>query len=62
MKKYACKVCGYVYDPAEHDNGAFEDLPEELMDKHVARATRFGSWEEMIDFATDIYARKQMQQ
>ena len=29
MKKYACKVCGYVYDPAEHDNVAFEDLPED---------------------------------
>ncbi len=35
MKKYVCKVCGHVYDPAEGDpdNGiapgtAFEDLPE----------------------------------
>ena len=34
MKKYACVVCGYVYDPAngDPDNGikpgtAFEDLP-----------------------------------
>ncbi len=25
--KYICSVCGYVYDPAEHDNVAFEDLP-----------------------------------
>ena len=25
--KYVCSVCGYVYDPAEHDNVAFEDLP-----------------------------------
>ena len=37
----------------------FEDLPEEQMDKHVAKTTRFSSWGEMIDFATDIYARKQ---
>ena len=27
--KYICSVCGYVYDPAEHDGVAFEDLPEE---------------------------------
>ena len=40
----------------------FEELPEEQMDKHVAKTTRFASWEEMIDFAMDIYARKQMQQ
>jgi rubredoxin len=28
MKKYVCMICGYVYDPAENDNVAFEDLPE----------------------------------
>ena len=27
--KYVCSICGYVYDPAEHDGVAFEDLPEE---------------------------------
>ena len=26
---YVCSVCGYVYDPAEHDGTAFEDLPED---------------------------------
>ncbi|MBR6724482.1 MAG: rubredoxin, partial [Erysipelotrichaceae bacterium] len=26
--KYVCTVCGYVYDPADNDNVAFEDLPE----------------------------------
>ncbi len=26
--KYVCSVCGYVYDPAEHDGVAFEDLPD----------------------------------
>lgn len=25
--KYVCKICGWIYDPAEHDNMAFEDLP-----------------------------------
>lgn len=36
MKKYACNLCGYVYDPAkgDPDNGitagtAFEDLPDD---------------------------------
>ena len=28
-KKYVCKICGWVYDPAEHDNVAFEDLPSD---------------------------------
>ncbi len=35
MKKYVCKVCGYIYDPSEGDPGAgipagtsFEELPE----------------------------------
>ena len=27
--KYVCSVCGYVYDPAEHDGVAFEDMPED---------------------------------
>lgn len=27
--KYVCSVCGYVYDPEEHDGVAFEDLPED---------------------------------
>lgn len=29
MKKFVCTVCGYEYDPAEHDNVAFEDLPDD---------------------------------
>ena len=29
MKKYVCKICGWVYDPAEHDNVAFEALPDD---------------------------------
>ena len=27
--KYICSICGYVYDPAEHDGIAFEDLPDD---------------------------------
>lgn len=27
--KYVCSICGYVYDPAEHDGVAFDDLPED---------------------------------
>ena len=26
---YVCSICGYVYDPAEHDGTAFEDLPDD---------------------------------
>ncbi len=26
---YVCSVCGYEYDPKEHDNVAFEDLPDD---------------------------------
>lgn len=36
MTKYVCKVCGYIYDPAEGDpdnsvapGTAFADLPED---------------------------------
>ena len=27
--KYVCSVCGFVYDPAENDGVAFEDLPDD---------------------------------
>lgn len=27
--RYICSICGYVYDPAEHDGVAFEDLPDD---------------------------------
>ena len=27
--KYVCSICGYVYDPAEHEGVAFEELPED---------------------------------
>ena len=27
--KYVCSICGYVYDPAEHDGAAFDDLPDD---------------------------------
>ena len=26
--KYICDICGYIYDPAEHDNIDFEDLSD----------------------------------
>ncbi len=28
-KKYMCKICGWIYDPAENDGIAFEDLPDD---------------------------------
>ncbi|MEG1479914.1 MAG: rubredoxin [Kiritimatiellia bacterium] len=29
MQQYVCQVCGYVYDPAEHDNVPFDQLPSD---------------------------------
>ncbi|MDD5218425.1 MAG: rubredoxin [Candidatus Omnitrophica bacterium] len=29
MEKYKCKVCGYIYDPAENNHVAFKDLPND---------------------------------
>jgi rubredoxin len=29
MKKYVCKICGYVYDPADNNNVPFEELPDD---------------------------------
>ena len=38
----------------------FEALPEEKMDAHVARTTKFNNWEDMLDTATDLYAVKKL--
>ena len=35
-KKYVCKICGWVYDPAEHDNVAFETRTREREDVEPA--------------------------
>ena len=37
----------------------FEALPEEIMDAHVRATTRFSSWQEMLDVATDKYVLHQ---
>lgn len=29
MSEYVCTVCGYVYNPEENDNIAFEDLADD---------------------------------
>ncbi len=29
--KWVCKICGYVYDPAENGGVAFEDLPDDWL-------------------------------
>ena len=26
---YICRLCGWIYDPTEHDGVAFEDLPDD---------------------------------
>jgi hypothetical protein len=37
----------------------FEALPEEVMDAHVRATTKFSSWQEMLDVATDKYVLHQ---
>ena len=37
----------------------FEALPETEMDKHVLQSTKFKTWQEMLDYATDKYILKQ---
>ena len=31
MENYICTVCHYVYEPAENNNIAFEDLPDDYV-------------------------------
>lgn len=38
----------------------FEALPESAMDAHVRRHTRFSSWKDMIDTATDLYVHQKL--
>lgn len=41
------------------DQSDFEALPEEKMDVHVKKSSRFSTWQEMLDFATDKYILQQ---
>jgi rubredoxin len=29
MKRYICNICGYIYDPKDNEDIAFEELPED---------------------------------
>lgn len=29
MNNYICRICGWTYDPLEHDGVEFEDLPDD---------------------------------
>ena len=31
MEKWECTLCGFIYDPAENGNIAFENLPEDYV-------------------------------
>jgi len=31
MQKYQCMACGWIYDPADNNGIAFEDLPEDFV-------------------------------
>lgn len=38
----------------------FENLPEEDLDAHVAKTTKFSTWQEMLGKATEVYVVKQL--
>ena len=29
VDRYVCSICGYIYDPEQNDEVAFEDLPND---------------------------------
>jgi len=31
MQQYICDACGWIYDPAENNDVAFEDLPDDFV-------------------------------
>jgi len=43
-----------------HSQADFEALPESAMDAHVRHHTRFSSWKDMIDTATDLYVHQKL--
>ena len=47
------KLMGYYQLPGSMPvQVSFEDLPEENMDAHVVKNTKFSSWKEMLDLCT----------
>lgn len=38
----------------------FDAIPEDLFDKHIATTTRFRSWQEMLDTATEQYISRKL--
>lgn len=41
-------------------NEEFEAIPEDELDAHVAKTTRFETWEEMLSEATEQYISEQL--
>lgn len=38
----------------------FEAIPDEPFDKHIAATTRFATWEDMLEKATELYVTKKL--
>src|SRR5690554_2495748 len=47
---------GFVVNSQEN----FERIPEEQMDSHVQKHTRFDKWEDMLGKATELYVAKKL--
>ena len=41
-------------------NKEFEAIPEKELNAHIAKTTKFSSWEDMLDKATELYALDQL--
>ena len=57
--KYVCSICGYVYDPAEHDGAAFEDLQDDWGCPHCKQPKAYVTNYDVLKKAeADYYALK----
>ena len=41
-------------------NAEFEAIPEKELDAHIAKVTKFKTWDEMLSKATDEYVTRQL--
>lgn len=41
-------------------NEEFDSIPESELDAHIARTTKFDSWESMLEEATDQYVTRKL--
>lgn len=50
------EVGGFQAETSEE----FDAIPDEALDKHIAATTKFSSWEEMLDTASEEYVTRKL--